>query len=195
MHHRWLEIAIASALLPALAGAACSVQDVVVAHEVGGNMDGPCLDSYQCNPVAYCAKPSCGAREGRCELRPVACEDGLDAACGCDGVNYWNDCLRRQTGASASAPGECSSPSCGGFRGMPCQLAGAYCARLFIAGSGMCDPATPGACWVLPPQCPTDDGGALWQSCFERQGTCVDICEAIRAERPYRMSLVAPSCP
>jgi hypothetical protein len=191
-------IAIAAALLAAAGAAACSVQEVPVAREIpGGGSEIPCSDSMECGPVAYCAKPSCSASQGRCELRPVECGEDAGTTCGCDGVNYWNDCLRRQNGVAFSAAGECTTTfaSCGGFHGMGCPAAGAFCARLGLTGNGSCDPGVPGVCWVLPTRCPLDDGGQLWESCGSRPPICAGICEAIRAERPYRVPFDPTACP
>jgi hypothetical protein len=186
----------AAALMVAASAAACSVQEVPVAREVAG---GPCSDTMECSPAAYCAKPWCGASQGRCEPRPVECGEDAGTMCGCDGVNYWNDCLRRQSGVATSTPGECPAQvaySCGGFRGMACPpAAGTFCARLDPAASGSCDPGVPGVCWVLPRQCPVDDAGALWESCGSRPPMCVGKCEAIRAERPYRVPFDPTACP
>jgi hypothetical protein len=194
-------IAVTAALLGA-AGAvvavACSVQEVTVAQVMpGNNTGGPCTDTLQCSPEAYCAKPSCGASQGRCEQRPFECPEDAGTMCGCDGVNYWNDCLRQQNGVTAATQGECTTQfvPCGGFRGTPCPAPGAFCARLEPGGNGFCDPGAQGVCWVLPRRCPFDDGGALWESCGPRPATCVSFCEAIRAERPYRLPVDPSACP
>jgi hypothetical protein len=174
----------------------CGVDDVVVARQTAESMNGPCMDSLDCSPVAFCAKPTCGAAEGECQPRPVLCDDQSATMCGCDGVNYWNDCLRRQNGIPASTPGECGGPyaPCGGHRGTACPTAGALCARLAPGSAGYCDPELAGVCWVLPPECPPDDGGTLWQSCGQRPSFCVDVCQAIRSETPFRLPF-GPSCP
>jgi hypothetical protein len=174
----------------------CSVQDVVVARDMPEAMGGPCADSIDCSPVAFCAKASCGAAQGECQPRPVLCDDTSATTCGCDGVNYWNDCLRQQNGIAASAPGECRTPyaSCGGHRGTACPTAGARCAKLAPGSVGICDPELAGVCWMLPPSCPSEDAGPLWQSCGPRPPQCVDVCTAIRAETPFRLPF-GPSCP
>jgi hypothetical protein len=191
MVHRRLRIAIASTLLLAAGAAACAAQDVPVAQEIA------CSDSFECGAVAYCAKPSCSAPRGRCEPRPSFCDDQQAPTCGCDGVNYWNDCLRQKNGIPAFSPGECTSqyPPCGGFRGTACQTAGALCAHLVLTGANNCDPSNSGACWVLPPRCPADAGGEQWESCGLRPEPCLDTCEAIRAERPFRMPVFPTACP
>lgn len=190
------------ALARALAGAAaalaglccaCGVGDVVVARYMTEGTGGPCNDSTDCDPVAFCSKPSCAAQLGQCQLRPIVTSDEQNPYCGCDGVTYWNDSLRQQLGIAASTPGQCTAPyaPCGGRKGTACPTAGALCARLV---ADQCDPAMSGACWVLPPECPADDGGAVWQSCFQRPPTCTDVCTAIRSEAPYR-SFGGFACP
>jgi hypothetical protein len=177
--------------------AGCSVDDVIVARDTAQAMGGPCADSLDCDPVAFCAKPSCAAAQGQCQLRPVLCDDQSATTCGCsDGVNYWNDCLRQQNGIAASSKGECRTQyaSCGGYRGKACPTPGALCAKLAPGSGGMCDPGLAGVCWVLPPSCPADAGGPLVQSCGQRPPVCVDVCEAIRSETPFRLPF-GPSCP
>ena len=48
----------------------------------------------------------CGG-EGACLPRPLDCEDEDDPVCGCDGVTYRNDCVRRRAGAPLHYVGEC----------------------------------------------------------------------------------------
>jgi hypothetical protein len=184
----------AAAVVAALCGA-CSVQDVVVARYMTEGMGGPCNDSTDCDPVAFCAKTSCDALQGQCQLRPIVpCGDEQLPVCGCDGVSYWNDCLRQQLGIASSIQNQCTAPyaPCGGRKGTACPTAGALCARLV---ADQCDPEMGGACWVLPPQCPpAEDGGALWQSCFQRPPMCADVCRAIRSEAPFR-SFAGATCP
>jgi hypothetical protein len=195
MRNRRLGIAIAAVLLGAAGvGLACSVEDVIVAQDVVGGTGGPCSDSQDCSPIEYCAKTSCTAPRGRCEARPADCDDQQGTMCGCDGLNYWNDCLRRQNGVAASTSGECAAQftPCGGFRGTPCPDGGSRCARRVFGPGDICDPGAPGVCWVLPPRCPMDDGGSLWETCGMRPPMCTGFCDAIRAERPFRMA--SPMC-
>ena len=35
------------------------------------------------------------------------CEEAPQPVCGCDGITYWNDCLRRAAGITAKRFGEC----------------------------------------------------------------------------------------
>jgi hypothetical protein len=197
MRTRRVCIAIAVALPVAAAAAACSVEDVLVAQDVAdnGTGGGPCSDSRDCSPVAFCSKTSCTAARGHCVARPMDCPEPKDPYCDCNGVNYWNDCVRQQNGVSFSTQGECSAPyvACGGFRGPACPP-GAHCARLAAPGEN-CDPGTQGVCWVLPPRCPPDDGGSNWESCGVFPPICSDFCKAILYERPARASSSSSTCP
>ena len=171
----------------------CGEMNVVVASEQrrdGGG--GDCTSAPECNPVAFCGKPSCDAPTGQCEQRPIVCDDHAAPVCGCDGVNYWNDCMRRREGVAASNTGECTTyfALCGGIKGTACPAQGAFCAKL-LSNAGQCLPASAGVCWVLPAQCPQDDAGAVWQSCGPHRD-CLGTCSAIRTEAPFRS---ASSCP
>jgi hypothetical protein len=175
----------------AAASVACGVQEVVVSEDdaTDSGVGGPCFDGTDCSTVAFCAKSACDAVKGQCEARPLICDDRQAPVCGCDGVNYWNDCLRRSSGVIASTPGECTTQvaTCGGFRGRPCPAQGAFCAKP-SQGGGDCMHPEPGVCWVLPPSCPVEDAGAaIWASCGPPFPACLDTCSAIRTERPFHM--------
>jgi hypothetical protein len=146
---------------------------------------------------------------GMCSLRPITCDDRAEAACGCDHITYWNDCLRRQSGIEAATPGDCSvGLPCRDAPETECGSAEAYCARLFVLPPlEMCDPMLAGSCWVLPPTCPMNQPPERWVSCSPMMGPgpgpgpgptgpCLRSCEAIRAGKPARMlSKKLPDCP
>jgi hypothetical protein len=88
-------------------------------HPVGGNEPGgtTCGGSAgtPCRGDLFCDFPSgCGGREaiGVCTERPVDCTGANDkqSECGCDGVTYVNDCLRRQAGVSLAHTSACEVP-------------------------------------------------------------------------------------
>ena len=177
---------------------ACGAQDIVVARDrlpdaAGGR---PCATASDCNPEELCELASCGDTQGQCVLRPAICGSTEQVVCGCDGVTYWNDCLRQRDGVASSSPGQCSVQyaSCTGAGSAGCPVADAVCGRLLPAGPGSCPPAGPGACWVLPDSCPADAGGPFWQPCGPTPGACVDLCTALRAQA-YATRAAGTACP
>lgn len=156
----------------------------------------PCSSNDDCKqPAEFCAKVSCKDTAGECESRPVEC-DNVDESvvCGCDGVAYWNDCLRKREGVTSSLEGECTSPAfCAGGTlsedgGIPPPLcpSNAYC---FVQG---CDGGTVGVCWVPPDTCP-DASAKTWRSCEPTYRGCIDLCNAITSNHPF--TLGGPACP
>jgi hypothetical protein len=210
-------IALLAAAIPCVL-VCCAPTDVVVGDATGlkdggdaGDVDAaeptgdPCMSNDDCSPSSYCARRDCGEMHGHCRVRPVVCDDALAPVCGCDGVTYWNECLREFTGATASASGgDCGqlglpSAMCDSFQTPPqqdggaaqppkntCPIADAYCARLsFDKGTCSGGPMHPvdGHCWVLPPKCPADDG-RKWLACMFGP-PCVSTCDAIRSQEAY----------
>jgi hypothetical protein len=70
-----------------------------------------CADA--CEAEAYCHFPSsanCGDDDpaaGVCMKRPSMCADEYAPVCGCNGVNYLNECDARTNGVSVRGPGAC----------------------------------------------------------------------------------------
>lgn len=195
-----------AAVLAVVGLLACSSHDVVIATlaaDEGGAGTGPirCNRPSDCALGSYCDAPSCGA-QGTCEFVPAECPGDDRPVCGCDGITYFDDCLRRARGVSSSTPGPCvlaDARSCAGPQHRACP-AGTTCAILLPPGP--CPPDAEGACWVLPPQCPSDfDGGMghpgpgrpdAWDSCMTGGPTCQDLCTALRNGGPLTRS---PLCP
>jgi hypothetical protein len=177
-------IVIAHKQLPADAGGADAAHDAESetddAESAGdADADAPeeepeptdaCSSSDDCiDRDHFCARQRCEDARGRCEPRPTVCAPTLqEPVCGCDGLSYFNNCVRRINGVTAATPGECDSQDantwlCGPpLLGPPCP-ANARCARLKPAPdpSGLpCEldiVTTPGKCWVMlgahcPPQ-------------------------------------------
>jgi hypothetical protein len=152
----------------------------------GGGMDGdvsqPCSSNADCpQSDSFCAKASCDAGQGECKEAPLLCDDVSGDAgavvCGCDGVDYWNDCLRRRDGVASSTHGQCTSPAVTCTADKACPVPDAVC---FIEASGQCSGATEGICWVPPDGvCLADAGPGNWQSCPTSNG-CVNLCTAIQ---------------
>jgi len=172
------------ALVPAvlLLAAACGAKDVVVAYEVEAGAR-PCTTEAECHKNEACVKAACGATSGTCERRPDVCPNDGAPVCGCDGISYWNDCLRRQAGVAAATQGACpidSGAPCGGKMNAPCANARASCARLLPPGP--CPPDARGTCWILPDTCPA--ATVAWLACGPQPMQCVDTCTAIRSGQP-----------
>jgi hypothetical protein len=149
----------------------------------------PCRSKLDCAPGWRCEKMGCDAEIGVCEPLPVIeCESEPAPVCGCDGVTYWNDCIRRLfVEAQVDAIGECRATACTCEIGSDCDVPYASCSHLLSNGD-MCGHGM-GACWVLPPRCkPAPEGSKQWRQCIGPglpPGPCVDTCEAIATERTH----------
>lgn len=179
----------------ALAFFACAPLDTIVV-DLPLDADGgrprpepPCVDSSDCAQGNFCEKMSCEAPVGRCRPRPVACTGEAAPSCGCNGVNYWNDCLRRAQGIAAHVDGECTSPAaCAGPGSSACPDSDAVCGLLLPPGAPCGAPPT-GVCWLLPATCPSSVAGATaWQACGPPGpgALCTDLCSALRTGTPHR---------
>lgn len=153
-----------------------------------------CVQSSECDPGFFCNKVDCDEPAGKCERYPPTCADATEAiVCGCDGVTYFNDCLRRAAGIASSRPGPCGSDAleCGRTGDAACPE-GAACARLFGFGPEACNPGIPGTCWILPALCPPSTSVDRWDDCVPHSGKCIDTCNAVRSERAYRRAKYCP---
>jgi hypothetical protein len=156
--------------------------------------DRPCTSDADCRNGFFCEKPSCGELLGQCLERPTVCSAFQDPVCGCDGISYFNDCVRQMNGALRAGHSECKEMArrCNPFVGMDCP-AGTYCALLQQMGS--CDPSTfpVPKCWGLPFDC-SSSGKGSYQSCAPIGGSgtgerpCVNLCQAIESELPHAAS-------
>lgn len=173
---------------PTADGGGPTTPDSTVPDNDASTMPSDCSSNADCEPRQYCAKAGCEDAQGVCASRPTLCEPAPEPVCGCDKVNYFNDCLRRASGIASASEGECGKSGilCGLSQNSPCPDGG-YCAK-FDSGP-YCIPGTPGHCWVLPAQCGEDDTeGDRFLLCDDGLGeapACVDLCRAIRSEKPY----------
>jgi len=148
-----------------------------------------CRDLFDCPTYAwYCVKNSCGDATGVCEPRPVFCTEEPSPVCGCNGVTYWNDCLRQQLGSAASTPGECQVNALTCNVREDCGFYGAACARLLFPDQECPVPGSaprPGNCWAIPQDCSVVPDEQRWRHCpFETDPPgyippCVNTCWAL----------------
>jgi len=104
---RWTSIVIVAGTL-----AACSSDNIVLAEFF------ECTQSVECPMGWRCEKKSCGDATGVCKELPPACSEQETLVCGCDGVTYFNDCVRSVCGSFSSMPGACPK-----FSGVPASKA------------------------------------------------------------------------
>lgn len=171
-------------LLLALVFAGCGTVDldVVNVNDGGGfqpPLGRPCLDSGECDAGQLCEKASCGEAFGRCVQRPAFCDGDSRPECGCDGITYWNDCLRRKAGVESRERGPCVNPR-------PCDTTlpcpdGALCGRLVFPNE--CGRVAAGACFVLPETCEGMMRDHFF-ACGAGMTQCLDACQAIRSGQP-----------
>lgn len=172
----------------------CQAETIITASDrkaaEGGDDAGlfDCKNNDDCGDDEYCAKQGCDPEtRGRCTLRPPGCGSEDQRVCGCDGVTYFNDCLRRQNGMGLRAAQECDQDPlrCGGPDEVACP-SGSECA-LFIRGRPPPPPLCPvdllGECWALPTECSSQPmGGDRYTPCG--QVACLDLCSVIRTGIP-----------
>lgn len=163
---------------------------------VGGLPPASCQSTEDCSPGWLCDKPECLVTAGSCVPWPAICSPNPDPVCGCDGVTYWNDCIRLRSEAQRSHPGQCRTTACACETAGDCKVPYASCSHLRAPGD-MCGRGM-GACWVLPPQCEPSVDSKMWRECKPPDtgppAPCVDTCRAIASERPYAEPLRGDTC-
>jgi hypothetical protein len=155
----------------------------------GGGSPAPCGADPDCMPGWRCEKAGCDAPTGTCVPWPSICPPNPAPVCGCDGVTYWNDCIRLQSQShpQLQAADQCRANACTCEVGADCMVPYASCSHLLPPGE-MCGHGM-GACWVLPPQCPPGADNRMWRECRPPDAgqlpACLDTCNAIATEHSY----------
>ena len=153
---------------------------------VGGGGATGCRDDADCMGWS-CEMQGCQATTGVCVPWPAVCEAAPAPVCGCDGVTYWNDCIRQQSHARLSVPEPCRATARACEVGADCAVPDASCSHLQPPGA-MCGRGM-GACWVLPLACAPSADPRMWRDCKPPDagppGPCVDTCTAIASEHSF----------
>jgi hypothetical protein len=146
----------------------------------------PCTSKADCAGWA-CDKKGCDQPTGVCVPWPPFCLPNLAPVCGCDGVTYWNDCLRLQADVTLAGPDQCRANACSCEVGADCDVPYASCSHLLGPGE-MCRHGM-GNCWVLPPQCDPNVDTKMWRECRPADPAtppkCLNNFEAIASEHTY----------
>jgi len=154
---------------------------------VEGMLPATCDGEEDCSAGWLCDKLACLATAGSCVPWPPICSADPDPVCGCDGVTYWNDCIRLRSRAQRSDFGQCRTTASACETGSDCRVPYASCSHLVGPGA-MCGRGM-GTCWVLPPRCEPSTDSKAWRECkppdMDVPGPCVDTCRAIASERSY----------
>ncbi|MCA9671798.1 MAG: hypothetical protein KC503_39635 [Myxococcales bacterium] len=152
-----------------------------------GNI-GTCGALRLCAAGYFCEYNTCTptkATIGQCRLIPTGtCAATTKLECGCNGVTYFNTCLRQQAKVSSVATGVCSTTAatCGGITSTKCAVKGTVCVR---QGSSSCPTIlATGKCWVLPATCSSKDSTG-YRDCSASPAKCASLCTAAKSGRYY----------
>lgn len=162
----------------------CAPYDVVVVRLPTTDGGTPCARTEEC-PVGFsCQRSQCEDLSGYCERVPPVCDAEADPVCGCDGVSYWNDCLRRNQGVTAAVPGACvAGLSCREHSECPDRSS---CAFLLTSRADCGRDVESGTCWRAPAECSRTALMEGWSLCTGEgeAGQCIDTCRAMLMGSP-----------
>lgn len=170
--------------------AACDPVDFTVAHvpDSGDFAPNPCTDNSDCHGDQFCEKHGCGDTHGDCHQKPLCMGiDEYEPVCGCNGVTYWNDCLRKLDGANFKEMDQCDAAKSCNVASDCSQGPWATCAR--VSQVSCPTSGAPGVCWATPAVCP---GGQSTNAQSCAGGACMDLCSALKSQQP---ALLKSSCP
>lgn len=205
---------VATALLAI--GVACSSDPTIVARtvpvdaghcELGDASDG----GDRCPSGMFCSRRSCNPNDTFCEAADASGCDTSGYECGCDGITYYNSCVRLEAHVSRAGPGQCSigmpligcrpdegctplhqgcgyivpfeppPPDAGSFNLPPPPDAAVSALQTYCENM---PPFENGICWALPDpeRCRSSSSSHLQSLC----GKCIDDCAALESGRgPY----------
>ena len=177
---------------------ACTDEDIVLATIPESAADGGshpmpsrCVVAGDCAEGSFCDKKDCDDRQGVCEPHPALCGNEEHVVCGCDGVTYFNDCLRRAAGVAPLREGDCSGEARTCDANNPCP-GGATCAVLLGFDVGSCSSTAHGTCWAVPSTCPEPHSTDRWSACDANGMSCANTCVAIQTGKTYFRAMRCP---
>ncbi|HVU02785.1 MAG TPA: hypothetical protein VHE30_13590 [Polyangiaceae bacterium] len=166
----------------------------------GGGVPSSCVTSKDCPGGWTCEFHACSDATGSCEPRPILCDPQPVPVCGCDGVTYWNDCVRQQYGVAAATIGQCGITASPCDQASDCGFPEASCAHV-VPETLPCSSPSKGSCWIVPTDCAATPQSPRWVLC-PAPGTppgtplqCESTCAAIRSGLSYVAISPGPGCP
>lgn len=166
---------------------------------MAGDSGYTCASNDDCpGPGWLCSKPSCGYASGLCKPRPLDCDASHAPVCGCNGITFWNDCLREQHGEASSTIGNCGANAKSCKDSSECG-AGGDCAKQ-VPNPESCGQPGRGVCYVTPPECMVVPESHWWFVCPPPNAPggqpmpCLTTCQAVQTGLPF---VTAPkdACP